>query len=155
MAEGGEERIPIFFLEGKRFNISDAEETFAELEAIINEVILEVGDKSTETQRIIERIKGFMTTSLGDIKKESKLKERAEKLWAQLRRRITNAQSRILELLEADPQDEDAAAQPRRINMETVELQCLSLDETALTLIMRKDMTDELTRDRELRAERH
>ena len=80
MAEGGEERTPIFFLEGKRYNISHAVETFAELEAILNEVILEVGDKSTETQRIINRIKGFMWTSLGAIRRESKLKERVKQL---------------------------------------------------------------------------
>ena len=156
MAEGGKENIPVYFVEGKRYNISDAVETFPELEAIINEVMLEVGDKDTETQRIVERIKIFMTTSLGDIKKESKLQKRAKQLRGQLRKRITITQSRILELLEADPKDEDAVAQARKINTETVELQRLSLDETALTLIIRKDMTDdELTRDRELRAERH
>ena len=147
--------MPVFFLEGKRYNISDAVETFADLEAILNEVILEVGDKSTETQRIIERVKGFMLTSLGAIRKESKLRDRVKQFRTQLRKRITNLQSRILELVEADVKDDDAVAQARRVNTETLELQRLSLDETALTLILRKDVTDnELTRDRDLRAER-
>ena len=57
--------------------------------------------------------------------------------------------------MEADPRDDDVVAQARRINTETLELQRLSLDETTLTLILKKDMSDnELTRDRELRAER-
>ena len=155
MAEGGPDRTPIDIIEGKRYNISDAVERHAELEAILNEVNLEVGDKSTETQRIIERIKAFMMTSLGEVIKESKLRVRAKKIRTQLRKRITETQSRILELLEADPLAEDAEAQARRINTETLELQRLTLDDTALTLIIRKDMTDgELTRDRELRAER-
>ena len=155
MAEDKETATPIFVVEGRRYNITDVVETFAELEAILNETILEVGDKSTETQRIIERVKAFMSTSLGAIRKEYKLKDKVKKLRKALRKRITDTQSIILELVEADPKEEDAVNQARKINTATVELQRLMLDETALTLLLRKDMTDgELTRDRELRAER-
>ena len=85
MATGRDGKVPIFILEGTRYNISDAEETLSELEAILNEVILEVGDKPTEIQRIIDRIKAFMSTSLGAIKRESKLKEKVKALRIQLR----------------------------------------------------------------------
>ena len=122
MAEGGEARAPVFIIEGRRYNITDAVETFSDLEAILNETILEVGDKSTETQRIVERVKAFMSTSLGIIRRESKLKEKFKRLRTELRKRITASQSRILELVEADPKDENAIAQARRINTETVEL---------------------------------
>ena len=112
MAEGGGE-TPIYFLEGTRYNISDAVETFAELEAILNEVVLDVGDKQTETQRIIERVKAFMATDLGKIKRESKLREKVKCIRTQLRRRMTEIQLKILTLVELDPRDENAVSTAR------------------------------------------
>ena len=145
-------------MEGTRYNISDAVETFSELEAILNEVILEVGDKTTQIQRIVERVKTLMSTHYGQIIYilKEKLKEKVKALRTQLRKRMNVVQSRILEILESDPRDDDSIPKARILNTETVELQRLSLDETVLTLILRKDMSDdELTRDRELRVERN
>ena len=117
---------------------------------------MEVRDKTTEIQRIVERVQTFMPTHYGTIKRESKLKEKVKALRTQLTKRMTEIQTKILTIVELDPRDEDSVSKARELNTETVELQRLSLDEIVLTLILRKDMSDnDLKRDRELRAERH
>ena len=117
---------------------------------------MEVGDKSTEIKRVVERVQPLMATHYGTIKGESKLREKVKGLRTQIRKRMTEIQTRILEIVELDPRDDESIFKARILNNETVELQRLSLDETALTLILRKDMRDDdLKRDRELRAERH
>ena len=53
------------------------------------------------------------------------------------------------------PTSKEAVAQARNLNNETVELQRLTLDKAALTLIIRKNMSDDdFKKDRELRKER-
>ena len=68
---------------------------------------------------------------------------------------MTEVQQKILEIVERDPGSEDAISKARILNNEMVELQRLTLDEAALILIVRKDVTDdEFKKDREVRKER-
>ena len=121
----------------------------------MNEVNVEVGDKSTEIKRVVQRVKTLIATRYGTIKQESKLREKVKGLQTQIWKRMTEIQIPILEIIEEDPRDEKAISKARVLNNAIVELQSLSLDETAVTLILRKDMLDEeLKRDREIRAER-
>ena len=62
---------------------------------------------------------------------------------------------RTLEVIEQDPTRKEAGEYARILNGETLELQRLNLDETALTLIIRKDMSDsEYKKHRDLRRDR-
>ena len=155
MATGGE-TPGIYFLKGTRYNISDAIQTFSHMASAINEVSLEVGNKSTKIQRVVERVQTLMATHYGQIKRESKLREKAKNLRTQIRKQMTEIQSKVWETIEMDPRDVEAVSKARILNDLTVELQRLSLDETAITLIIRKDMSyEELKKDQELRAEMH
>ena len=81
--------------------------------------------------------------------RESKLREKVKGLRTQIRKRVTEKQTRILEFVELDPRDDESISKASILNNETNELQRLSLDETVLTLILQKDMSDDdLKRDR-------
>ena len=108
----------------------------------MKEVSVEVGEKSTEIARVIERVQTLMAMHYGTIKRAAKLKEKVKALRTQIRKRMTEIQARILEMVEEDPRAEEAISKARVLNNETVELQRLSLDETARP-ILRKDMTYE------------
>ena len=64
-----------------------------------------------------------MATHYGEIKRESKLKEKAIQLRGQIRKRITEALRRILEVVESDTTSEEAAEKSQNLSNETVELQ--------------------------------
>ena len=153
-----EETADIYILEGWCYNISNAEEAQEAQEALanaLNEVIIEGAEEKTLTQKIVERIRILMERHYGTIKRESKLREKAVLLRGQIRKRITESLKRILELVEEDPRSQKAVAQARILNNETVELQRLTLDEAAITLIICNDMSDEdFQKDRDLRRER-
>ena len=151
-----EEPEGFYVMEGKRYTISDAEMAYEEMIQALDEIKIEGVDEQALIAEVIKRVQVIMATHYGDIStEEEKLKAKAVQLRSQLRRRITEKMKTILEILEMDPTDKDSAAQAVRLNGETVELQRLNLDETALTLIMRKDMPDsEFKRDRELRKDR-
>ena len=122
----------------------------------INEIALDVGDKETELPRIVDRVQTLMSTHYGTIKRESKLREKAKNLRTLIWRRMTENQSKFWEIIGLNPREKGAVAQAKVLNKITLELQRLSLDETALTLIIRKNMSDEeIKQDKELRAERH
>ena len=121
----------------------------------LNEVGIEGTEEETLIQRIMERVRILMETHYWTIKGESKLREKAVLLRGQIRKQITEFLKRILELVEEDPNSKEAVAQARILNNETVEPQRLTLDKTALTLIIRKDMSDDdFKKDRDLRRER-
>ena len=116
---------------------------------------MEGTEKKTLIKKIVERVQVIMATHYGTITKDEKLRERAVQLRTTLRKRITDSMKKILEILEQDPTSKDAGKYAILLNGETVELQRLNLDETALTLIIRKDMTDsEYKKDRDLRKDR-
>ena len=81
--------------------------------SILNEVPLEVGDKATEIQRIVGRVQVLMSTHYGKINRESKLKEKVKALRTQIKKRMTESQSRILEIVELDPRDDDSTSKAR------------------------------------------
>ena len=144
-----------YVMEGKRYIISEAEVAFEAMLKALDEIKMEGTDDKTLMKRIIERVQVIMATHYGTITKDEKLKERAVQLRSTIRKRITESMKRILEIIEMDPTSKDAGNYAIRLNGETVELQRLNLDETALTLIIRKDMTDgEFKKDRELRKDR-
>ena len=148
MATGGE-ALEIYILEGTRYNISNAVETFGDLTSALGEISVEVGDKSTEIKKVVERVQILMANHYETIKGESKLREKVRGLRTQIRKRMTEIQTRILEIVELDPRGDESIPKTRIFNNETVGLQSVSLDETALTLILGKDMSDEdLKRDR-------
>ena len=141
-----------YVMEGKRYTISEAEVAYEAMMEAINEVKMEGIDERTLMTEVVKRIQVIMATHYGSISKDEKLKERAIQLRSQLRKRITESMKKILEILEKDPTSKDAGNDATLLNGETVELQRLNLDETALTLIIRKDMTDnEFKKDRDLR----
>ena len=88
MVTGGE-ALEIYILEGTRYNISNAVETFGDLASALGEISVEVGDKSTEIKRVVERMETLMTTHYGTIKRESKLREKVSGLRTQIRKRMT------------------------------------------------------------------
>ena len=144
-----------YVLEGKRYTISEAEKAYESMLRALDEVTIEGTDEKTLISKIVERVQIIMATHYGTIKQEIKLKEKAIVLRTQLRKRITENLKRILDLIEVDPTSKDARDHAITLNGETVELQRLNLDETALTLIIRKDMSDsEFKKDRELRKDR-
>ena len=69
MATGGETPEGIHILEGTRYNISNAVETFRDLASALDEVTVEVGGKSTEIKRVVERVQTLMATHYGTIKR--------------------------------------------------------------------------------------
>ena len=122
----------------------------------LNEVRMEgTEEEDTLIPKIVDRVRILMDTHYGTIKRESKLREKALLLRGQIRKRITEALKRILDLVDNDLTSKEAVARARNLNNETVELQRLTLDEAALTLIIRKNMSDDdFKKDRELRKER-
>ena len=94
MATGGE-TPEIYILDRTRYNISNAVETFGDLASALDEISVEVGDKSTEIKRVVERVQTLMATHCGTIKRESKLREKVKGLRTQIRKRMTKIQSRI------------------------------------------------------------
>ena len=144
-----------YVMEGKRYIISEAEVAYEAMLKALDEVKMEGTDDTTLMKRIIERVQVIMATHYGTITKDEKLRDRAVQLRTTLRKRITESMKKILETIEMDPTSKDAGNYAIRLNGETVELQRLNLDETALTLIIRKDMTDsEFKKDRELWRDR-
>ena len=143
-----------YILEGNRYTISEAESAYESMIKALDEVKIEGTDERTLISKIVERVQVIMATHYGTISRESKLRKRAIQLRTQLRKTITENMKRILEIIEQDPAGEDAVEYAILLNGETVELQRLNLDETTLTLIIRKDMTDsEYKKDRDLRKD--
>ena len=89
----------LYILEGKRYNISNAAEALNILATPVDEVTVEISDKSMEMNRIVERVQILTATHCETIKRESKLREKANALQTQVRRRMTETQTRILEMV--------------------------------------------------------
>ena len=119
-------------MEGKRYIISEAEGAYEAMMTALDEVQIEGTEEKTLIKKIVERVQVIMATHYGTITKEEKLRERAVQLRTTLRKRITDSMKKILEILEQDPTSKDADKYATLLNGETVELQRLNLDETAL-----------------------
>ena len=84
----------------------------------MNEVSVDVGDKTTEIARVIERVQTPMATHYGTIKQESKFKEKVKALRTQIQKRMTEIQARILEMVEEDPGSDETISKVRLLNTE-------------------------------------
>ena len=106
----------IYILKGQCYNISDADEAQEALTVALNEVRVEGTEEETLIQRIIDRVRILMETHYGEIKRESKLREKAILLRGQIRKRITESLKRVLDLVDNDPTSEEAVTQARNLN---------------------------------------
>ena len=96
--------------------------------------------------RVVDRVQTLMSTNFRDIKSARKLKDKVKSLRANLRRRITELSKRILPRLEeVDPPQAEVKNKIIALNEATVELQRLLTDEAALTLILRRNMSEDET----------
>ena len=94
--------------------------------------------------RVVDRVQTLMSTNFRDIKSSKKLKEKVKSLRDNLRRRITELSKKILPRLEeVDPPKAELSVKITALNEATVELQRLLTDEAALTLILRRDMSED------------
>ena len=147
----------VYVLAGKVFSISkDSQKTIDVLSEQLREALPDTGQRETDMGRIVDRVQTLMSTNFRDIRRPSKLKEKAKSLRTTLRRRITDLNKKILRKLEEiDPPPAEVEARIEALNENTIELQRLLTDEAALTLILRRDMAvDETIMDVALRRDR-
>ena len=137
----------VYVLAGKAFSIAkDSQKTIDMLSEQLREALPDTGQRVTDMGRIVDRVQTLMSTNFRDIRRPSKLKEKAKSLRTNLRRRITDLSKKILpKLEEIDPPPAEVGAKIEALNEATIELQRLLTDEAALTLILRRDMTDDDT----------
>ena len=135
----------VYLLEGKVFSISkESQETIKMLSDQLREALPDTGQRLTDMGRVVDRVQTLMSTNFRDIKSSKKLKEKVKSLRANLRRRITELSKKILPRLEeVDPPKAELSAKITALNEATVELQRLLTDEAALTLILRRDMSED------------
>ena len=137
----------VYLLEGKVFSISkESQETIKMLSDQLREALPDTGQRLTDMGRVVDRVQTLMSTNFRDIKSSKKLKEKVKSLRVNLRRRITELSKKILPRLEeVDPPKAELSSKITALNEATVELQRLLTDEAALTLILRRDMSEEET----------
>ena len=144
-AEDEEPVSSVYVLAGKAFSISkDSQKTIDMLSEQLREALPDTGQRLTDMGRIVDRVQTLMSTNFRDIRSPRKLKEKAKSLRTTLRRRITELSKKILpKLEEIDPPQAEVGAKIEALNEARIELQRLLTDEAALTLILRRDMTDD------------
>ena len=137
----------VYLLEGKVFSISkESQETIKMLSDQLREALPDTGQTITDMGRVVDRVQTLMSANFRDIKSSRKLKEKVKSLRANLRRRITELSKQVLPRLEeVDPPKAELSAKIAALNEATVELQRLLTDEAALTLILRRDMSEDET----------
>ena len=115
----------------------------------IREALPDTGPRTTDMERIVDRVQTLMATNFRDIKGAKKLKDKVKGLRTSLRKRITELLSRsILPMVETqDPPKDNVENLISALNSRTatIELQRLLMDEAALTLILRRDMAPDET----------
>ncbi len=137
----------VYMLEGKYFSISkESQETIQLLSEQIREALPDTGQRTTDMERIIDRVQTLMATNFRDIKGAKRLEDKVKSLRTTLRRRITEMNQKILPMIEIrDPTGDGVEDMISALNGAAVELQRLLIDEAATTLILRRDMTPEET----------
>ena len=137
----------VYMLEGKYFSISkESQETIQMLSDQLREALPDTGQRTTDMEKIIDRVQALMATNFKDIKAAKRLKDKVRSLRTTLRKRITEMNKRILPMIEIrDPTGEGVDDMISALNEAVVELQRLLIDEAATTLILRRDMTQEET----------
>ena len=130
-------------LEGKYFSISkESQETIQMLSEQIREALPDPGQRTTDMERIIDRVQTLMATNFRDIKGAKCLNDKVKSLRTTIRRRITEMNNKILRMVEIrDPTGDGVEDMISALNQSVVELQRLLIDEAATTLILRRDMT--------------
>ena len=155
-----EEEEPInyvFLLKGRAFSISkDSQETIKVLFDQLREALPDTGQRTTDMRRIVDRVQTPMSTNFRGIKSAPRLKEKVKILRTNIRRRITELSKKILPRVEeTDPPQAGVVDKVTALSEDTIELQRLITDEAALTLILRRNMSeDELTVDVARRKDR-
>ena len=137
----------VYMLEGKYFSISkESQETIQLLSDQLREALPDTGQRTTDMEKIIDRVQILMATNFKDIKAAKRLKDKVKSLRTTLRKRITEMNNRILPMIEIrDPTGDGVEDMISALNEAVVELQRLLIDEAATTLILRRDMTPEET----------
>ena len=137
----------VFVLQGKYFSISKQnQETIQMLSDQIREALPDTGQRTTDMEKIIDRVQNLMVTNFRGIERPKRLKDKAKSLRTTIRKRITEMNNRIRTLVEIkDPTGDGVDEMITVLNEAAVELQRLLIDEAATTLILRRDMTSEET----------
>ena len=78
----------------------ESQETIQTLKDQIREALPDTGQKTTDMERIIDRVPTLMATNFRDIKGAKRLKDKVKSLSATFRRRITELSKRILPMAE-------------------------------------------------------
>ena len=123
----------VYMLKGKYFSISkDSQESVKMLAEQIREALPDTGHRSTDMERIIDRVQTLMATNFRDIKGAKRLKDKVKGLRTNLRKRITELSQKILPMVEMqDPARDDMENMISALDEATVELQRLLTDEAA------------------------
>ena len=120
----------VYMLEGKYFSISkESQETIQLLSEQIREALPDTGQRTTDMERIIDRVQTLMATNIRDIKGAKHLKDKVKSLRTTLRRRITEMNQKILPMIEIrDPTGDGVEDMISALNGAAVELQRLLID---------------------------
>ena len=137
----------VFVLQGKYFSISkENQETIRMLSDQIREALPDTGQRTTDMEKIIDRVQNLMATNFRGIKGPKRLSTKVKSLRTTIRKRITEMNNKILPLVEIrDPTGDGVDEMISVLNESAVQLQRLLIDEAATTLILRRDLTPEET----------